>query len=226
MIFIEHGEINQGVISVVTLKGQLDSATAADFEAFIVQLLEKERRYIIIGMEQLEYCSSAGIGLILYLQKKVSAGGGMLVLQGLSSELKTLFTILGFDRLVSLAEGADDARGILEKHIQFTDRPAPGAGSGSGTEHGKPEPVEVFEVVGDGEEPSYEPRGRGAGGGSPAAEVPPRAPARAESAEFEVPLIVECAECKSLTRVRRSGSFICPECHTEFTVEKDQTIIF
>ena len=226
MIFIEHGELNQGVISVVTLKGHLDSGTAADFEAFIMQLLEKERRFIIINMEQLEYCSSAGIGLILYLQKKVSAGGGMLVLQGLTVELKTLFTILGFDRLVSLAESAEDARVILEKHIQFADRPVPPAAGGESPGRDKPEPVEVFEVVGDGEEPSYEARGRGAGGGSPAAEGPPRAPARTESPEFDVPLIVECAECKSFTRVHRSGIFICPECHTEFTVEKDQTIIF
>ena len=226
MIFIEHGELNQGAISVVTLKGQLDSATAADFEAFIVQLLDKERRYIIISMEQLEYCSSAGIGLILYLQKKVTSGGGMLVLQGLSVELKTLFTILGFDRLVSLADSPGDAQAILEKHIQFVDRPAAPAGSGTGPAQEKPEPVEVFEVVSDGKELSYEARGRGDGGESPAAEVPRRAPARAETAEFDVPLIVECAECKSFTRVHRSGIFICPECHTEFTVEKDQTIIF
>lgn len=226
MIFIEHGELGQGRISVVTLKGYLDSATAADFEAFIKQLLEKDRRFIIINAERLEYCSSAGIGLILYLQKKISSGRGMMVLQGLSAELKTLFTILGFDRLVALADSAEDAQAILEKQMQFNQQPGQQAGSTENREPSEPEKVEVYEVVEDGKEPSYAGKRQAARGADRPQGGPSPAPTRAVSPEFDVPLIVECAECKSLTRVLRSGNYICPECHTEFSVEKDQTIIF
>ena len=137
MIFIEHGELNQGAISVVTLKGQLDSATAADFEAFIVQLLDKERRLSSSAWNSWNTAVPRASASTWYLQKKVTSGGGMLVLQGLSVELKTLFTILGFDRLVSLADSPGDAQAILEKHIQFVDRPAAPAGSGTGPSAGE-----------------------------------------------------------------------------------------
>ncbi len=224
MIYIEHGETGDGKISVVTLKGYLDSATASDFEAFIGQLLEKEKRFMVIHAEGLEYCSSAGIGLILYLQKKISSGGGMMVLQGLSAELKTLFNILGFDRIVSLAESQEDARAILEKQMQFIDQPA---GAAAGVKEGEaPQNVEVYEVLEDGKERSYGGGGQERKGAARGDEVPPVKAPRAEAREFDVPLIVECAECKSLTRVLRDGNYICPECHTEFSVEKDQTIIF
>lgn len=224
MIFIEHGETGEGKISVVTLKGYLDSATASDFEAFIGQLLEKGKRFMVIHAEGLEYCSSAGIGLILYLQKKIAAEKGMMVLQGLSAELKTLFGILGFDRLVSLAESAEDARAILEKQMQFVEQPASAAAD---TKEGPaPESVEVYEVLEEGKERSYGGGGQERKGTARGDEGPPARAPRTEEREFEVPLIVECAECKSLTRVLRGGNYICPECHTEFSVEKDQTIIF
>ena len=223
MIYIEHDETGDGKISVVTLKGYLDSATASDFESFIGQLLEKGKRFMVIHAEGLEYCSSAGIGLILYLQKKISSSGGMMVLQGLSAELKTLFNILGFDRIVSLAESPEDARAILEKQMQFIDQPA---GAVAVKEGETPQNVEVYEVLEDGKERSYGGGGQEGKGAARVDEVPAVKAPRAEAREFDVPLIVECAECKSLTRVLRDGNYICPECHTEFSVEKDQTIIF
>jgi anti-anti-sigma factor len=230
MIFVEHNELKEGGISQVTLKGYLDSETAPDFENFILTLLEKGRKFLWVNAEKLEYCSSAGLGLILYLQKKISSTGGMMVIQGMSEELKTLFSILGFDRLVSLAETAEEAGSILEKQIQFTERPV----EKETTEPVAELPVDEgrnFEVIRDGEEHGYEGAVRKelpASASETHSEVsePLHAQGRTDDSEFDVPLIVECAECKSFTRVVKSGNYICPECNTEFTVEKDETIIF
>lgn len=46
------------------------------------------------------------------------------------------------------------------------------------------------------------------------------------SAPFREALVVECANCSSYTRVHRPGDYICPSCHSEFTVETDGTVIF
>ncbi|MBP7901196.1 MAG: STAS domain-containing protein [Spirochaetes bacterium] len=43
---------------------------------------------------------------------------------------------------------------------------------------------------------------------------------------FPEPLVIECASCSSFTRVHRAGDYICPSCHTEFSVEGDGTVIF
>ena len=47
-----------------------------------------------------------------------------------------------------------------------------------------------------------------------------------EMPPFPEPLVVECASCSSFTRVHRPGDYICPSCHTEFSVEGDGTVIF
>ncbi|HOU84132.1 MAG TPA: STAS domain-containing protein [Spirochaetota bacterium] len=47
-----------------------------------------------------------------------------------------------------------------------------------------------------------------------------------EMPSFPEPLVVECASCSSFTRVHRPGDYICPSCHTEFSVEGDGTVIF
>ena len=226
MIFVEHNEIKEGGISQVILKGYLDSETAPDFENFVLNLLEKGKKFLWVNTEKLEYCSSAGLGLILYLQKKIYAVGGMMVIQGLSEELKTLFSILGFDRLVSLADTSEEAGSILEKHLQFIEHPV---------EKETIDPVperptddgQAFDVIRDGEEHEYIENVRRE---VPAVETevtePLHTQGRTDDTDFEVPLIVECAECKAFSRVMKSGNYICPECNTEFTVEKDETIIF
>ena len=43
---------------------------------------------------------------------------------------------------------------------------------------------------------------------------------------FDHPLVIECASCSAFTRVHRAGDYICPACHTEFSVEQDGTVIF
>ncbi len=230
MIFVEHNELKAGGISQVLLKGYLDSETAPDFENYILTLLEKGKKFLWVNAEKLEYCSSAGLGLILYLQKKISSTGGLMVIQGLSEELKTLFSLLGFDRLVSLAETAEEAGSILEKQIQFMEHTE----EKEKTQSDEALPLEEkqkFEVIRDGEEHGYEgtikqePQEPDLLSESDVSE-PLHALGRTDESEFDVPLIVECAECKSFTRVLKSGNYICPECHTEFTVEKDETIIF
>lgn len=223
MIFIDHQELSGGKFSLLVLKGKLDSETAGDFESFVVQLLENGKRFILIDVEELEYCSSTGIGLLLYLQKKIVAADGMLALAGASEELSTLFTILGLDRLISLTENRKEAQMLLEKQMQF--KQSGERRKESGVTESKPQPLEEFEILEE-ESTSVD--------NTP---VPLRAqqPVSEESVNgiginsvngFKVPLVVECAECGTFTRVQQSGTYLCPECHTEFTVDKDQTIIF
>lgn len=223
MIFIDHQELSGGKVSLLALKGKLDSETAGDFESFVAQLLENGKRFILIEVEELEYCSSAGIGLLLYLQKKIVAAEGMMAIAGASEEISTLFAILGLDRLISLTENRKEGQVLLEKHMQF--RETAKRHKESKVTESKPQPLDEFEIL----EEEKQSEGIHA--------TPSRMEnlvskgitkdiERRNSAEFEIPLVVECAECGTFTRVLRSGTYLCPECHTEFSVEKDQTIIF
>ncbi len=222
MIFIDHEELSDGRVSLLVLKGKLDSETAGDFESFVTQLIENGKRFILIDVEELEYCSSAGIGLLLYLQKKIVAADGMMTLAGASEELSTLFAILGLDRIISLAENRKEGQILLEKHMQFR-QSAERRKEESDSRATLPS-VGVFEVLEE-EKPTADIDAASSRTEQLVSEEIAEE-GRKHGEEFEIPLVVECAECGTFTRVLRSGIYLCPECHTEFTVEKDQTIIF
>lgn len=218
MIFIEHSETGNGMITVVSLGGYLDCQTSPDLERYIDQLLERDKKYIIFDAEKLEYMSSEGIGLVLYIHKRIAGNMGVFVLCNLKKEIITLYGILGFDKVLTITPSRDDAEGIVMKHIQLGTHPAPMAARGSDGD------ISVRIIEDDDDEYGDDDRtgetglreGKGAAGET----------SRPEKEEFEAPIVVECAECRGLIRVKKSGDYICPDCNTEFYVEDDQTVIF
>lgn len=194
MIFINHTDMLDGKIVLVEIRGPLNGQTSTDFEQYIEQLLEKGQCFIILDTHELEHVSSAGIGVTLFIQKKIAAHNGFLVLCNLPEEIITLYRLIGFDRIFTIAESTDEALKIMDKQLQI---------------RMSPRDTEPGSVVEEGDTPVME-----------------EAASPADEAVFENPLIVECADCKGLIRVKGSGHYLCPDCKAEFTVERDQTIVF
>lgn len=204
MIFINHNEAKEGKIVIVEIQGALDSNTSTDFEEYINQLLDKEKKFIILNAAGLEFVSSAGIGVVLYIQKKILTRNGHFVICNISDEILSLYRFLGFDKLFKIADNSDEARQIMDKQIDLRDgmdlEHLPGAPS--------PESIEIESLETPGNEAKY-------------------ISADNEAVkEFENPIILECSECKSMIRVKKSGKYMCPDCKADFSVDADQTIVF
>jgi anti-sigma B factor antagonist/stage II sporulation protein AA (anti-sigma F factor antagonist) len=200
MLFINHKEINDGNTVLIEIKGPLNTATSSNFEDYINGLLEKQKYYFILDAGSMEYVSSQGIGVMLFIQKKLAARNGCFVLCNLHSEIMILYRLLGFDRVLTIARSVEDAVQIMQRQIEMRGSMPPPV----------PEPEESREA------------------GERAAEqgIAREREEPGDSPEFDHPLIVECAHCRGLVRVKHGGVYECPYCHTEFAVEKDQTIIF
>lgn len=204
MFFIEHTEMLDGWVTVVNIKGALNSETSSNFEEYINGLLEKKKEFIILDAQHLDYVSSNGIGLILYIQKKLSSHYGFFIILNLPDEIKTLFSLLGFDKIFTVARTMDEALQMMEKQIEVRD---------SGDMQPSDDMNDVVLTDSD--------LGR--------VEVQDKKhaiPITGEHIEFTTPVIAECTECKSLIRIKKSGNYLCPDCHAEFTVDQDQTILF
>jgi anti-anti-sigma factor len=203
MIFINHTEDLGGKVIIVDIKGALNSETSADFEEYINQLLGKRKLFLIINAEGLKYISSAGFGVFLYIQKKLITAKGFFIVCSISEEIHALYKLLGFDKIIKLAVNKDEALSIVKKQISLVES-------------------EISErpVVSDG--PQYSAPAVSATG------KPAFNENISETADkaFDHPIILECAECKGMIRVKKSGNYICPDCKTEFLVEPDQTVIF
>lgn len=191
---IKHTEIQDKRAAVVEVEGPLDSYTSPDFEDYINQLLDKNILFILFDGGKMDYVSSEGIGLFLFLQKKISEANGFFVMFNVSDEAMTLYRLLGFDKVFRIAESRADALQIMDRQMELRERGV--------TE--EPQPVAAAPVAAQ-------------------APPPPAAPETKEKT-VKVPQtdlgssVVECTGCRSLIRVYHDGSYLCPFCNVEITV--------
>jgi anti-anti-sigma factor len=90
---------------VVCVEGRVDASNATLFEGHCKrQMTDHQRRSLVLDMSKVEYLSSAGLRAILSLGKQTQAGGGKLVLCGLSGVVREIFAISGFLNLFPVAD--------------------------------------------------------------------------------------------------------------------------
>lgn len=75
---------------------------AAAFQAELAPLMQAKGADIRLDCAELAYVSSIGLRLFLLLQKSVSANGGTLVLTGLNPQVKQVFDITGFSKIIRI----------------------------------------------------------------------------------------------------------------------------
>jgi len=207
-VVINHAEILDNRVAVVDIEGPLDSYTSPDFEDYINQLLGKSIVFILFDAGRMEYVSSEGIGLLLFLQRKISEANGFFVIFNLSNEIMTLYRLLGFDKVFRIADSRADALQIMDRQMELREKGI--------TEELEPGPAPAAVKPAPEEEPAAP---------APAPEVAPAPkPAEAPAESPEGGMVIECRNCKSPNRVYHDGDYICPHCNTEFSVMGRETM--
>lgn len=87
-------EIVDGV-TVITLSGALDSASAPELQNIVLPLCEPDCR-IMIDMSGVNYLSSAGLRSLLTMYRRITDSDGRVVLAGLADRVKDVMDITGF----------------------------------------------------------------------------------------------------------------------------------
>ena len=82
----------------IAMAGRLDAAQAAVAQSF----LDKVEGGCAVDMADLEYISSAGLGVLLRTHKRMMGGGAGLELVNVNSHINEIFCYSGFDRLFSI----------------------------------------------------------------------------------------------------------------------------
>ena len=84
----------------VAPEGRLDTATAPEFEQKIGEILEGVSA-LVLDMTKVEYVSSAGLRVILKVQK-VMFNQGKMKLIGVSESVMEVFEITGFSNILKI----------------------------------------------------------------------------------------------------------------------------
>lgn len=84
---------------VIHLEGRLDTATSPALEEELSDLTGV--RSLVLDFEKLDYLSSAGLRILLIVQKTMMKQGG-LVLRHVNSDIMDVFEITGFASILNI----------------------------------------------------------------------------------------------------------------------------
>ncbi len=105
-------EIRQSQIQstvILSLVGRLDGLTSPDLDMQIKQLITQNKHEFILDFAQLDYVSSAGLRVLLMLQKQLKVLGGKSILVNLKPDIKHIFDISGFSVIFNFSSSIEDA---------------------------------------------------------------------------------------------------------------------
>ncbi|MBX7247087.1 MAG: STAS domain-containing protein [Candidatus Sumerlaeaceae bacterium] len=94
---------------IFELRGYIDAHTVIEFEKAVQQVIEGGNQNIILDISGLSYISSAGIGAMMGLARKLSANKGDLVLLNPSTKVFAILEGLGFTKIFKIASSEDEA---------------------------------------------------------------------------------------------------------------------
>jgi anti-anti-sigma factor len=84
------------------IEGKLDRTSSPEFEKKMGEVLTDDVRNIVIDLSSCIYISSAGLRVILALEKKMSKVGGKLSIKNVPELIMEVFTETGLDEILTL----------------------------------------------------------------------------------------------------------------------------
>ena len=102
---------NDGV-SILYIKGYLDAHTAQTLEQEFQQLMDEKKYNIVVNFKDLNYISSAGLGVFMGFIEDVRKNGGDIKLTNMKPKIYRVFDLLGFPTLYDIL---DEEKVAVEK---------------------------------------------------------------------------------------------------------------
>jgi anti-sigma B factor antagonist len=103
-------EVNGVTIARFTDKKILDESNIQIIGNQLFSLVDEDHRQkIVLDFTNVEYLSSAALGKLITMDKKVKAAGGKLRLCSIRSDIKEVFKITRLDKLFQILDNRDKA---------------------------------------------------------------------------------------------------------------------
>ncbi len=96
-------------ISIISVKGYVDTTTSAELEESLKRLLKKGRYNIVIDLEGVNYISSAGWGIFISEIKEIRENGGDLKLAAMIPDVYEVFELLEFQTILESYDSVEEA---------------------------------------------------------------------------------------------------------------------
>jgi anti-sigma B factor antagonist len=98
-----------GEVQVLELNGELDAHTASELDAAIKRCIDSNQVQIVVNGKNLQYISSAGLGVFMAYIEEVREPGGDIKIAELQPRVFNVFDLLGFPMLFDIVDDEQDA---------------------------------------------------------------------------------------------------------------------
>ena len=95
--------------AVLTVKGEVDVATAPRLREHVIDLVADGHRRIVVDIEGVEFLDSTGLGVLVGALKRVRSHGGELELVCTRPRILKVFEVTGLDRVFAIHASVDEA---------------------------------------------------------------------------------------------------------------------
>ncbi|MBN2737205.1 MAG: STAS domain-containing protein [Spirochaetales bacterium] len=86
------------IIVHMKIKGILETDNSHGFQRVAVNLVDQGKRFMLLGLEELSYTSSTGVGAFLTILRACKTHKGNAVIYDMQPRVKESFDLLGFSR--------------------------------------------------------------------------------------------------------------------------------
>lgn len=101
-------------VTVLEVKGRIDSTTASKFGTQIEAALTAPQSRLLLDLGQLEYISSAGFRVLYLAAKRTGETGSKFAICGLSDRVCELFDIAGFVKHFTILPSREEGIAALQ----------------------------------------------------------------------------------------------------------------
>lgn len=98
------------------IDGDLDAGSAIAVDRVIKDAFDQSRYQILIDCKQLNYISSAGLGVFISHLEDFSTNQGSFVFYDMNERVYSSFELLGLHNIFKIARNEHEAKGFLSNH--------------------------------------------------------------------------------------------------------------
>lgn len=94
---------------MLSVEGEADASSAINLDKAIREVFDEGHQSILINCTNLNYISSAGLGVFMSYIEEISSNSINFILFGLSEKVLKVFGILGLDQLLTIKDTKEEA---------------------------------------------------------------------------------------------------------------------
>ena len=98
---------------IIKVNGDVDASSSIHLDEAMTEAINAGHSKILVDCNELNYISSAGLGVFMSYIEELKDKNIQMVLFGLSEKVENVFKVLGLDQLLNIQQSKDQAKQVF-----------------------------------------------------------------------------------------------------------------